>query len=683
MKIKDYFKNLGLALRGSTPANPSKWLREYFGGEESLSGVSVNEETALKYSAVYGCVRILAETIASIPLNLYKRTKRGKTKLTENNLYNLLHSQSNEELTSFSWREIVMAHVLLWGNHYSQILRDGYNRVKSLHPLLPERMKPERIKDRESTRYNKKQYIYQPLSGRKVILQPNEILHIPGLSFDGLVGKSPLGWYREQIGLGLAMEEYSSRFFSGGLSAGGIFTTPKSLKQPTYDRLKQELKEKYTGLNKAFKTMVLEEDLKFSQVSVNPNDAQLLESKKFQLEEVARLFRVPLFMLQNVDRATFSNIEHLDIAFVVHTIRPWLVRIEQSLNMQLLSAKEKKNLFFEFVVDGLLRGDITARFNAYTQGIQNGIYSPNDILELENRNTYEGGDKHFIQFNMQPVEGINKPIKTTKVIEKKDINNNKEKRDKELKKSAIIKIKLAQAYSKPFENAVTRLIKRERVDVTKLAKKYLNNKNTDIFDNELYEYYEEHKNFVRKQTKPIFYNFTEAIALQAAEEVGLDLNLENKGLGDEVQIFEFMQKYQDYFEVRYAKINRSAIRRVVAKAIKEGNDPLRALEIEFDNWELKKPVAIATRETVRMTSAVSIVVYKIAGILKLVWRTTSGKSCLFCSSLDGKVVGIEKTFVEANTNLKPEGADTPMKITTPRFHPPLHDGCVCTIVPMR
>lgn len=682
MDIKDYFKNLGLALRG-LPGNPDAWMRRFFGGIESKAGVTVDEETALKYSAVYGCVRIISETIASLPLNVYTRLDKGKNKNTNHNLYRLLHTQPNEEMTSFLWREMALAQILLWGNHYSQIIRDGYNRVLALWALLPERMKVER---RQSDK--KRIYRYQPQNGSQVIFNENDILHIPGLSFNGLVGKTPLTWYREQIGLGLAMEEYSSRFFSSGMHAGGIFTTPNKLKQDTYDRLKEELKKNYAGLKKSHGTMVLEEGLKFDKMSINPNDAQLLESKKFQLEEIARIFRVPLHLLQNLDRGTFTNIEHQGIGFVIHTIRPWLVRIEQSMNIKLFAEYEQDKNFAEFLVDGLLRGDTTARFESYRTGIQNAIYSPNDVLEMENRNPYEGGDKHFIQLNMQPVEQIGEfmggrviEIKGDEIrIMPKETENTLEiEREKRAIRSAKARSRLAKSYKGLFENVITRLVKREKADILKIAKKTLGERDAQIFNEEIYQYYQNHKDFVKTHTKPVFNTYAEAISLEAAEEIGYDLKLESKRFTDDVRIEKFMEEYQASFNGRYTKENNRVIRDIVAKALNENKDPLEVLEMEFNHWEEKKPEIVSNKETIKMASAISILVYKFAGIRKLVWRNTGRKTCLYCESLDGKVVGIEETFIPAGLDHNPEGADGSMKITGPRFHPPLHRGCMCMI----
>jgi len=682
LNIKEYFKNLGLALRG-TPANPDRWMRRFFGGIESKAGVTVDEETALKYSAVHGCVRIISETIASLPLNVYTRIERGKKKNTKHYLYRILHTQPNEEMSSFTWREMMLAHILLWGNHYSQIIRDGYNRVLELWALFPERMKVER---RQSDK--KKIYRYQPASGSQIIFDENEILHIPGLSFNGLQGKSPLSWYREQIGLGLAMEEYSSRFFSEGMHAGGVFTTPQALKDATYKRLKAELKKEYAGLKKAHGTMFLEQDLKFEKMSINPNDAQLLESKKFQLEEIARIFRVPLHLLQSLERATFSNIEHQSIDFVVHCIRPWLVRIEQSMNIKLFAEYEKDKNFVEFVVDGLLRGDIQTRFEAYTKGIQNAIYSPNDVLEMENRNPYEGGDKHFIQLNMQPVEQIGEFLGSRaieirgneiRILPKETENSIEIEREKRQVRSAKARVRLAKSYKGLFENVITRLVKREKVDILKIAKKTLKEKDAQIFNNEIDNYYKKHVDFVRKHTKPVFNTYAEAISLEAAEEIGYDLKLESKRFTDDVRIEKFMQEYQESFNGRYTKENERVIREIVAKALIENKDPLEELEMKFNYWEEKKPEIVSKRETIKLAGAVSILVYKFAGIRKLIWRNTGRKTCVYCQSLDGKVVGIDETFIPDGVNYNPEGADGSIKITGPRRHPPLHRGCMCMI----
>ncbi len=381
-------------------ASPKNILYEstysfFFGG--TASGKTVNERTAMQTTAVYACVRILAETIASLPLNVYRSTDNGKEKAINHQLYYLLHDEPNPEMTSFVFRETLMSHLLLWGNAYAQIIRDGRGKVLALYPLLPDRMTVDRTTDGQLY------YEYRKDSGY-VILRPEDILHIPGLGFDGLVGYSPIAMAKNAIGMAIATEEYGGKFFANGASPGGVLEHPGVVKDPA--RIRESWNAVYQGSGNAHRVAVLEEGMKFQPIGIPPEQAQFLETRKFQTEDICRIFRVPPHLVANLDKATFSNIEHQSISFVVHTIRPWLVRLEQGMNKALLSQSEKGQYFVGFVVDGLLRGDYASRMQGYAIGIQNGFLSPNDVRTLENMNTIEHGDIYAMNGNMLKLEDV-------------------------------------------------------------------------------------------------------------------------------------------------------------------------------------------------------------------------------------------------------------------------------------
>lgn len=667
------------------PRDPSYWAQKFWGGVESLTGVKVNEETAMKFSAYYAGVRIISETIASLPLNVYRRLPGGgKEKDTDHHLYYLLHNQPNRDMSSFIWREVVKAHILLWGNHYSLTPRNGMGRVQEIYPLLPWKVQPEKVQTSEG---KIKIYHYYPDEGPIINLGPDEVLHIPGLSFDGLVGKSPLGWYREQIGLGLAMEEYSARFFSGGMHAGGVFTTPQALKEETYQRLKKELKAKYAGLSKAHETMILEQELKFDKISIDPNDAQLLESKKFQIEEIARILRVPLHLLQNLDKATFNNIEELGMSFVIYCIRPWLVRDEQAFNMQLLPTYEKKTHFIEHVVEGLLRGDIKTRYEAYAKGRQHGWLSADDIRELENMNPLpEGQGKIYLApLNMIPLSQIVSlgNVRTIKydgyeitiAPEKKSIELSKTKAIESVNiRSAQIRHRLSQSYKPLIENIATRIIKRETKDILKEAKKIFKERNRIAFYQYLDDYYEKHKDFIKTHSKPVFVDMGKAIAEEAAAETDYEI-------GSNDNLDGFLDSFNYTYTVRHARENKDRIIEIVEKGFEKGFKPAEILEVEFENWEENKPQQIADKQSIKIAGGVSLIIYGAAGVTELVWRNTSGKPCPFCQSLDGTVVGISQPFFIAGQEFMPEGAESKLIFGGDIRHGPLHDGCQCQISP--
>ena len=360
----------------------------------SSSGKSVNEKTALQTTAVYACVRILAETIASLPLHTYRYSTGGKEKAMNHPLYYLLHSEPNPEMTSFVFRETLMGHLLLWGNAYAQIIRDGRGRVLGLYPLLPSKMLVNR------TDQGILFYQYEK-DGRTYFLPDTDVLHIPGLGFDGLVGYSPVAMAKNAIGMAIATEEYGAKFFANGASPGGVLEHPGVVKDP--GKIRESWNAVYQGSGNAHRVAVLEEGMKFQPIGIPPEQAQFLETRKYQLNEIARIFRIPPHMIGDLEKSSFSNIEQQSLEFVMYTLDPWVIRWEQAISRALFSGGEKRQYFVKFNVDGLLRGDYQSRMNGYAVGRQNGWLSANDIRELENLNRIPpelGGDLYLINGNM-------------------------------------------------------------------------------------------------------------------------------------------------------------------------------------------------------------------------------------------------------------------------------------------
>jgi HK97 family phage portal protein len=366
-------------------------------GGKSISGANVSSESALTYAAVLACVRVLAESVASLPLITYRRTGNGgKERAYTHPLYSLLHDAPNPDMTSFQWRETEMTHLTLWGNAYNEIVLDGAGRVRELWPLQPQWMTVKRENDRLI-------YEYREPSKKPIPYPAESILHIAGLSMNGLIGMTMIALYRETIGLGLTLNEYGGLTFANGTRAGGVLEVPGVMSDEAYKRLKGSFEQQYGGLENAGKTILLEEGTKFNKISMPNDDAQYLESKKFQAIEVARMFRVPPHKIGILDNATFSNIEHQGIEFVTDTLRPWLVRWEQEIMRRLFLPAERDRYFSEHLVDGLLRGDTPSRYAAYATGRQWGWLSVNDVRALENMNAIDGGDTYLSPLNMSPV----------------------------------------------------------------------------------------------------------------------------------------------------------------------------------------------------------------------------------------------------------------------------------------
>ena len=363
------------------------------------SGEQVDEKSAMQIATVYACVRLLADSVAQLPLHLYRTVgEDGQEKAKDHPLYNILYRQPNPEMTDFSFKEVLMTHLLLWGNAYVQIIRDGKNNVLGLYPLLPENVEIDR--DTKGNLY----YIYHAYTNevpgdnnKDITFRRDEILHIPGLGFNGLVGFSPIAMMKNSLGTNIAVEKYGSSFFKNGAQPSGVLEHPGVLKDP--QKIRDNWSSVYGGAGNAHKVAVLEENMHYKPISLPPEDSQFLSTREFGVEEICRIFRVPPHMVQDLKRATYSNIEHQSIDFVVHTLDPWLIRIEKAIIKDVLLEEEKDDYFPKFNVDGLLRGDIESRMRAYGTGISNGFFSPNDARRKENMPLIpeeEGGDYYFV-----------------------------------------------------------------------------------------------------------------------------------------------------------------------------------------------------------------------------------------------------------------------------------------------
>lgn len=393
------------AARSLTLNDPA--LRNLFKDAQTHSGVIVNEHTATNLAAVWAAVRVISEDTATIPLFLLRRLMDGgKERAMDRRLYRLLHDEPNPEMTASGFREALTAHALLWGNGYAEIERNGLNEPMALWPLLPNRVIPERARTTGALIYRVKQE-----DGNDRILTPNEMLHVAGLSYDGIQGYSVISKARESLGVTVAAERYAATFFGKGGRPGLVLEHPSALTVDAINRIKADWKKLYGGPDLSNEVAVLEEGMKLHDFGIPQRDMQFLEQRKFGVTEVARWFRVPPHKIMDLERATFSNIEHQAIDYVVSTLRPWLVRWEQELNRKLIPGLERNRFFFEHLIDGLLRGDAQARSAALQVQFQNGALNPDEWREIENRNPLPNGEgkTFFVQGAMQTIEEAKKP----------------------------------------------------------------------------------------------------------------------------------------------------------------------------------------------------------------------------------------------------------------------------------
>lgn len=388
----------GLQGRDLTLANAGV-LIDVNGELSTRAGVTVTIDRAMQLSAVSACVRLLSESIASLPLNVYRRLDGGRReRVTNLPECRLLHDEPNALMTSFTWRETSSAHLLLWGNAYSVILRGDGAVPIALLPIMPQYVHVLKQANGELA-YHVNGH------GLNRLINQADMLHVPGLAYDGLLGMSPIKYAAQSIGLALAAEAYGAGFFGNSSIPSGFITTPSKLTTTQAENLGAAWSKNYGG-QRSQGTAVLDNGAKFERVTMPPEEAQFIETRKFQLADIARWYRVPPHMIGDLERATFANIEHQGLQFVTHTLRPWLVRFEQEITRKLFPSRSDgtpSELYVEFNVDGLLRGDLHSRYQAYAIGRQWGWLSTNDIRARENLEPVADGDDDYLQpLNMVP-----------------------------------------------------------------------------------------------------------------------------------------------------------------------------------------------------------------------------------------------------------------------------------------
>ena len=389
-------------------------------GSQSLAGETVTEHTALTYSAVYNAITLIAGTIGALPCHLMQRKGEKKRIADDRRMYRVLHDEWNPLMTAMAGRECLVAHALSWGNGYAEIVRNGYGELIELWPITPNRIRPE---------MRAGALVYRIRVGNEDIYLPREkVLHVPGMGFDGFLGYSVILMASKSIGLGMAMETFGSLYFGQGTHPGVVVSHPGKLSQQGHDNLQSSLVTAHSGLGKTHRLLLLEEGMDIKKLIMENDKSQFLESRVFQIDEIARWFNLPVHKLKEMTKSSFSNIESEQRSFYGDSILPWIVRLEQNFNMQLLSLSDKEysgrgRLYYKHNAEGILRADTVARGDFYTKMFNVGAMSVNDIRALEDMDPVEGGDIHLVPLNMTSLEQAGKqpepvpPVQPKKITE--------------------------------------------------------------------------------------------------------------------------------------------------------------------------------------------------------------------------------------------------------------------------
>lgn len=635
---------------------------------ESASGITITPERSLASTAVFACVRVLSEGVGALPLHLYERIERhgraGKSRATQHPLYMLLHMLPNPEMTSMELRETLVGHCAIRGNAYTYIEwgNDGYPR--ELWPLRPDRV--------TIWRYNGELYYsVQMPDDTYVTLTTEKIMHVRGLMYNGVVGMSPIELARNAVGLSLATEEFGARFFGNDARPGVILRHPGILEDEVYERLVQSWETRHSGLSNAQKVAILEDGMDVKEVGLSPDHAQFLETRKFQVSEIARIFRVPPHMIADLDRATFSNVEHQDLAFVKHTLRPWLTRIEQAIARDLLLPAERLKYFAEHMPDDLLRGETKTRYESYGIGRQNGWLSANDIRERENMEPIEGGDVYLVPLNMIPAnQAAQMPQSTEGEGARGDVFAGEQRAlateiPPEKRAAAAGRHRLAQNALPMFADAFARVLRREVQDVGAAVRKHFGRRDAPQFRAWLEEFYTEHADWTFRQILAVYLSYGEMVGNLAAEEVGEQPR----------SLERFIRAYVAAAASRHATRHRARLEEVMED---NAEDPQPALEAELDHWSEEYAEDMAREESTRANNAFAVAFYVAVGIAVKRW-VSLGDSCPYCTQLDGRSIEISNFFIREGEQF--QGTDeTVLSVRVNVGHPPAHNGCDCMVV---
>ena len=640
------------------PKDPG--LTALFNFRDSSSGISVTDDIALAYSAIFACIKVLSETLASIPLPMFRRLPNGgRERAPQHPLFPVLHHRPNPEMTSAELRETLMGQLCLRGNGLANIVRNGAGDVVELWPLRSDRVR--------MVRRNGKIFYLVQLQTETRTLRREEVFHIRSLSSNGLWGYSPIDQAREAIGLGLAAEKFGATFYANDSTPSGVLQHPEKLSPEAAKRLKETWEDAHQGFEQKHRVSVLEEGLEWKSVGVTPENAQFLQTRKFQITEIARWFRVPPHLIGDLEKATFSNIDSQSLEFVKYTMLPWFFKWEQAIQRDLILEAESESHFAEFLVDGLLRGDPKTRAEFYRTLWGIGAMNDDEIRARENMNPQPDGKGsiYYVPLNVMPAGGSALPAPTDSGGRQ---DKRTEKRTEQRQQMAEGRRRLSIAFEPAFHKAAMRMLAIERRDVLEEARRQLGARDVPNFMGFLDEFYGKHQEFVSRTFSPALDSFAELVARDAAENVS--------GEVDQARLQGFVAGYLAILAKRTADSSREQLKALVEKNV---TDPLPALEQRFDEWDEKRAGRIAKRETVQASGAVTKHIFAAAGIVRLVW-VTFGKNCPFCDRLSGKVVGIEESFAQKGEMFEAEGRD-PLRIRTNISHPPIHLGCDCSIVP--
>ncbi|MEU6952080.1 phage portal protein [Streptomyces sp. NPDC045714] len=655
-------------------ATPEKWVEDWMrGGSVNSAGIRVDQDTALTYSPFFAGVRVLSEDLATLPMFLYERLEpRGKQRATGHPLYALLHDQPNDMMSAAWLKETLTAHAITWGDGVAHVVSNKRTGViEELWPLRPDRLTIG-VKRLGAGRFQRRYRYDDDVNGIHVTLLPHEVLHIPGLGFDGVRGYPVVELAANAIGLGLATEHHGAKVFSNGAAPGGALSHPGNLSPEARRRMADDWENIHKGIDRAHRVAILEEGVTFQNVGVPNDSAQFLETRKLQVTEMARWLRLPPHKIMDLDRATFSNIEQQQLDYVSSALNVWLVRWEQAVLTQLLLPEERRKFYAEFLVDSLLRGDTAARYAAYAVGRQWGWLSANDVRERENMNPVEGGDAYLVPLNMVPAGRSADALESSTMRRARMLRG----------RGSTVRDKLADTYGPKIRESVDELVAFETEKVAALVVQHLEpergrlrTRSLSGFLSGLGALYASDGPVAEMLTElwlPLFTVFAADVAVDAAEEVGAEEDVDLSVWARAYALAHVAyQVATSYGQLRNAAQSADTPEAIVADVL-----------ARLAKWEDEKADKVTRWETAQLPNAAAREAWRDAGVKRIQWVARGSENCPYCKKLDGAVRKIEDPFVGKGDEI--DGDEDGEKLVAKRdtFHPPVHAGCLCEVIPL-
>lgn len=627
-------------------------LSDVLSGEmRSPAGITITQDRALGLTAFWAGVRVISQTIAGLPCKTYERTSNGRRLAEEHGVYKLLQVRPNPMMTPFTFREIRTAHCLTWGNSYAEIERDGSGSPIALWPLLPDRTGVE-------LRDGQKVY-WTTINGERIWLPADRVLHVPGLGYDGLQGYNVIKVHRDSLGLSIAANEYGSSFFGNSGRPSGILTHPGKPDKTDRDDLRDSWNQMHTGLSKAQRTAVLWGGMTWTPITLPPEDAQFLQTRDMQIDEIARILMINPIFLQHFSAVTTwgTGVVQFLTAFAKFTILPWLEREEDVLNYDLFREPERGKYYVKYLIEQLMRGDPKMQAEILEIKRRNGVVNADEWRQLEDENPLPNdlGKGYFMPMNMSPVNLIQNqpaepPARSTREV-----------------RSSGMRDKMRDAHLSVFEDGVRRYVKRD-VEALKKAVNSIMKKREDptvALNRWIDEFYPTQERYIAQTMKPLVSSLSATVAAEAFDEVA----------ADPVDINQFVDEYTANLARRESSSSIAQIRALIQEISEE--DVSDALIQRADEWESTRPGKVSEDEVVRVSNGIARFAWAAVGVSYLVWRTSS-KSCPLCAQMDGRKIGIKEYFLSPGESVTSQGS-SPVVAKNNIGGPPLHAGCKCSI----